>query len=218
MTPQRHNTPGPPGQQRARLLRLATIATITVTAGLILVFVLQIARFDALRPPKRQPGEEAAPSSQITADRSTIAGYDNQQQPFVVDARVAEQDPDKGNIVHLTTVDGRLKKADGTVMTVAASGGTYDTDTRVLDLKGDVKLVSQGKFVARMDKARVFLQQKKLYADVPVTVDLQHGTINAGGLEITDEGNRILFFNRVKTTYTPSDSTGTPADSIGDRQ
>jgi len=190
------------------MLRLASFVTIAVTVGLIGMFVIQIARFDTLRPPKRQPGEEASPSSQITADRSKIAGFDNQQQPFVVDARTAEQDSEKSNIVHLDGVDGRLKKADGTLMTVSARRGTYDTDTRVLDLKGDVRLVSKGKFVALMDKARVLLQQKRLYSDVPVTVSLKHGTIAAGGLEITDEGNRVLFFNRVKTTYTPTDSTG----------
>ena len=190
------------------MLRLASLATIAVTAGLILVFIVQITRFDALRPPQRQPGKQASPSSQITASRSTIAGFDNQRQPFVVDARTAEQDADKSNIVHLTTVDGRLEKTDGTVMTLAARGGTYDTDIKVLDLKGDVRLASKGNFVARMDTARVFLQQKRLYSDVPVTVSLNHGTIAAGGVEVTDQGNRILFFNRVKTTYTPSDSTG----------
>ncbi len=208
MTPKKHNTPRAPGASRARILRWASRITIALTLGLVLMFVLQIARFDALRPPKRSASEEAPPASQITAERSTIAGFDNEQQPFAVDARTAEQDAEKSNIVHLTAVDGRLRKTDGTVMTVTASRGIYDTDIKVLDLKGDVKLASTGKFVASMDKARVFMEQKKLYSDVPVTVSLKHGTIAAGGVEITDQGNRILFFNRVRTTYTASDSTG----------
>ncbi len=208
MAPMRHNTPRAPGAARARILRLASLATIAVTLGLVLVFVVQISRFDALRPPKRSASEQTPPASQITAGHSTIAGFDNEQQPFAVDARKAQQDAEKSNIVHLTTVDGDLKKKDGTVMTVSASRGIYDTDIKVLDLKGDVKLASAGKFVATMDKARVFLEQKRLYSDVPVTVSLKHGTIDAGGVEITDQGNRILFFNRVRTTYTPSDSTG----------
>ncbi len=208
MAPMRHNTPRVPGAARARILRWASLATIALTLGLVLLFVIQIARFDALRPPKRSASEQAPPSSQITTGHSTIAGFDNEQQPFVVDARKAEQDAEKSNIVHLTAVDGDLKKKDGTVMAVSAIRGIYDTDLKVLDLEGDVKLASVGKFVATMDKARVFLEQKKLYSDVPVKVKLEHGTIDAGGMEITDQGNRILFFNRVKTTYTPPDSTG----------
>ena len=192
-----------PGSGRSRLLRIASAVTIAVTAVLVAVFVAQIASFEALDPPRPQPRSTVPPANQITANRSTIAGYDKQQQPFVVHARLARQDAEKNHIVHLTTVDAQLKRKDGTMMTVAARGGVYDADTKILDLEGDVRLASEGKFVATMDKARVFLDQKRLVSDVPVTVSLQNGKITANGMEITDSGERVVFLNRVHATYAP---------------
>ncbi len=208
MKPRKAKRRPAPGSGRPRVLRIASLLTITLTAVLMAVFVAQIASFDALKPPRPQSRTTVAPANQITADRSTIAGYDKQQQPFVVNAKVARQDAEKNNIVHLTAIDAKLNRSDGTVMTVSARKGTYDTDSRVLDLEGDVRLASEGKFVANMDKARVFLEQKRLVSNVPVTVSLQNGKIDANGLEITDNGNRVEFLNRVKATYAPETGKG----------
>ena len=197
-----------PGSGRSRVLRIASLVTIGLTAILVVVFVVQIASFDALKPPRPQPRSTLPPANQITANRSTIAGYDKEQQPFVVNARLAKQDAEKNNIVHLTTIDGKLNRKDGAVMTVSARNGTYDTDSRVLDLEGDVRLASEGKFVANMEKARVFLEQKRLVSHVPVTVSLQNGKIAANGMEITDNGNHVVFLNRVQATYAPQAGKG----------
>jgi len=181
---------------------------MAATALLIAVFIAQIASFEALKPRKPQTADIAPPANQITAGRSSIAGYDKEQQPFVFNAGQVRQDPNRTNIVHLTAVDGELRKKDGAVMTVSANGAIYDTDSKVLDLAGDVRLASQGRFVADTDKARVFLDEKRLVTDAPVTVQMNFGKIAANGAEITDNGKRVVFFNRVRVTYTPADSKG----------
>ncbi len=197
-----------PGLGRSRRLRIASAAAIALTAILVVVFVVQVATFEALNPPPPQPRSTLPPANQITANRSTIAGYDKQQQPFVVNAKLAKQDAEKNNIVHLATVNATLNRKDGAVMTVAANSGTYDTDTKILDLEGAVRLASEGKFVANMEKARVFLEQKRLVSHVPVTVSLQNGNIAANGMEITDNGNHVIFLDRVHATYDPSAPRG----------
>jgi lipopolysaccharide export system protein LptC len=191
-----------------RALRIATWATLGITALLVAVFVLEVVTFEALDPPRPSSGEEAPRGNQIVAGRSTISGFDKDSQPFVYNAAVAKQDAEKDHIVHLTTVDGELRKRNGTIMTVSATGAVYDTDSKVLDLEGNVIMVSKGKFVADMDKARVFLDEKRLVTDVQVTVVLDYGKIVANAAEVTDNGNRVLFFNRVKATYSPADSKG----------
>ena len=45
------------------------------------------------------------------------------------------------------------------------------------------------------------LKEKRLYAKVPVTVIFDRGTIQANGIDISDNGNRVLFFDGVKTRF-----------------
>lgn len=198
---------------RSRAIRIASWITLAATALLIVVFIVQIASFEGLKPRKPQTADIAPPANQITAGRSSIAGYDNEQQPFVFTAEQVRQDPDKTNVVHLTAVEGELRNKDGAVMTVSANGAIYDTDSKVLDLAGNVRLASQGRFVADTDRARVFLDEKRLVTDAPVMVKMNRGKIAANGAEITESGKRVVFLNRVRVTYTPI-----PAHSKGNGQ
>ena len=43
--------------------------------------------------------------------------------------------------------------------------------------------------------------EKRLTSNVPVAVELTSGTINANGVEITNDGNNILFQNGVKAQF-----------------
>jgi hypothetical protein len=53
-----------------------------------------------------------------------------------------------------------------------------------------VVINSAGRFTARMDKAHVIIQEKRLTSAVPVAVDLSNGTINANGVEISNDGKQ----------------------------
>ena len=55
-----------------------------------------------------------------------------------------------------------------------------------------------GDFRADMEQAKVDVGAKTIRSAVPVAVTLQNGHIDANGMEISDDGKRILFFNRVK--------------------
>jgi len=52
-----------------------------------------------------------------------------------------------------------------------------------------------------MEKARVIVAEKRLTSDVPVTVEFTSGTIDANGVEISNDGNNILFLNGVKARF-----------------
>jgi lipopolysaccharide export system protein LptC len=196
-----------PAKPRPHATRIASWVVMAATAGLVAVFAIELASFESLKPRKAPPPDVSElPSNQITAGRSTIAGFDREDEPYLVNAERAVQDAAKRNIVHLTTVAGELRKKDGAVMTVSARGATYDTDSKVLDLEGAVQLASEGRFIADMEKARVFLNAKRLITQVPVTVTLSRGVVTANGLEISDGGKRVLFFNRVRAKYQPASS------------
>lgn len=188
------------GYRQARALSWGLFG---VAAALAAVFVIHIAKFEATAP-SRPASEAAAPvSNEVVVTGSTLTGFDNDRQPYSVTAASAVQDAAEPNRVHLKTVAGELHRRSGDIVSLAARTALFDSKTKLLQLEGDVTLVAAGRFVAEMAKADVTLTDKRLRSQSPVSVTFDRGRITAGGLEITDDGGRVVFFNRAKVTFGP---------------
>ena len=85
-----------------------------------------------------------------------------------------------------------------------------------LDLEGNVTIVEKDRFTATMDKAHVVVEEKKLTSDVPVDVQFTSGSIQANGVQITDDGRHILFLNGVKARF--SQGSTAQGETQGDGQ
>ena len=101
-----------------------------------------------------------------------------------------------------------FRRAAGTEFTITAETGLYDTEAKKLDLTGNVILEQKDRFKARMDRANVVVEEKRLVSESPVAVTFSSGTINANGMQITDDGARILFLNGVKTRFDAPQAKG----------
>jgi lipopolysaccharide export system protein LptC len=178
-------------------------ALIGLALALAAVFVVHIGKFEATAP-SRPAAESGAPvTNQIVVTGSTLTGFDRDQQPYSVTAASAVQDSAEPNRVHLQTVAGELHRSSGDVLSLTARTALYDSKSEVLQLEGDVTLVTAGRFVAEMARAEVTLSDKRLRSETAVTATFERGEISAGGLEISDDGNKVVFFNRAKVVFKP---------------
>lgn len=148
---------------------------------------------------------------QVSSGLSSITGFDKDGQPYKLTSQSVLQDKTNSDLAHLKTINGVLTKKTGKKLLMTAISGQYNAETKILDLEGNVKLVSQDEYTAFLEKARVTLKEKRLYAKVPVKVIFDRGTILANGVDIKENGNRVLFFNGVKTTF----NSGTASVSGG---
>jgi lipopolysaccharide export system protein LptC len=188
--------------RRAQWAPLASAAAAGLGLAAIVLFVLQAGLFQALAPDTRPPPPRVERPEQVSAIDTSIAGFDRDKQPYEVTAKHALQDQIVAHHVHLDEVAGSFRKSTGDVYDLAAARGLYDTKAEELDLDGGVKITSKDRFTANMEKAHVTVRDKKLTSRVPVTVDLKNGsTIQAGGVEISDNGSRIVFTDRVKAHF-----------------
>ena len=185
----------------AQLSRLLSWLAVLAGLGLVLLFLAQAGFFALLTPGDEGPVVTLPNPDQITATESTVIGLDRENQPYEVTARRGWQDARTPTLVHLEAVAGRFRKASGAEYMLSAGSGTYDTQAKVLDLAGDVTIVEMDRFTARMDRARVVVEEKRLTSDAAVTVTAATGTIRANGIEISDDGGRILFLNGVKAEF-----------------
>jgi lipopolysaccharide export system protein LptC len=165
---------------------------------LLLIFLYQAGVFS---PQPKATDQTMVSHDQVTVMDSTITGLDSQQRPYSISAKNAVQDKDKPNFITLDDVSGATNRKNGEPITFESRKGLYDSDVKALDLDTDVVIKSAGRFTARMDKAHVIVGEKRLTSNVPVAVELTSGTINANGVEITNDGNNIIFLNGVRAQF-----------------
>ena len=195
-----HTSQARRAQARARLAQLMAWLAGALGLGLVLVFLFQAGLFQALLPKDAAPPPAVRPD-QISATQSTVTGIDREKQPYRVEARRGWQDETTPTLVHLEAPQGTFRRAGGAEYTMRAEMGRYDTTVKKLDLSGNVLLEQTDRFKARMDSARVVVEEKRLDSEGPVAATFGSGTVNANGLQITDDGARILFLNGVKARF-----------------
>ena len=184
---------------------------LAVTIGLVALFLIKAGLFASLFTKPSAPVANMPLPEQVSSGVSTITGFDKDKQPYEMKAQSVLQDKTNSDLAHLTTVSGHLVKKSGAVMKLSSKSGAYQKKKRILDLIGNVKLISQDQYTAYLEKARVTLKEKRLYAKVPVKVIFAQGTINANGVDITNNGAHVLFFGGVKSHFDASSQTDVSA-------
>ena len=192
----------------AKFSRLLSWLAILAGSAVVVAFLVQAGFFASLVPREAPPPPPVVAPDQVHATESTVNGMDRENQPYEVKARHGWQDDKTPNLVHLEIVDGTFHKANGAEYALNADTGLYDTDVKVLDLAGNVHLEQKGRFTAVMGKAHVVVEEKKLTSSSPVVATFGSGTVKSNGLQITDDGARILFLNGVKAQFNAPDAKG----------
>lgn len=186
---------------RARLAPLLAWLIALLGLALVAVFVLQAGLFTYLLPAGLPPQPQVENPGQITSYDSTLTGVDHDNQPYEIRAKRGWQDVDRAELMHLEQVAAIFHRATGEPYDVTCNIAHYDSKLKEADLEGAVKIVQIHRFTARMEKAHVKVREKSLSSAVPVQVELNGGTINANGLQITNDGANILFLNGVKAHF-----------------
>ena len=174
---------------------------------LVAIFLAQAGLFTYLMPHIPLPSPHIENPGQITSTSSTLTGKDDAGNPYEITAKSAAQDKDAVSVYVLQGMEGTLHRATGTPYRVSSDTARYDSKAKTADLTGSVRLVEEGRMTARMAEAHVDMGAKSLLANVPVTVDMAGGKIEANGLKITDDGHNILFFNGVRAHFGSSGET-----------
>jgi lipopolysaccharide export system protein LptC len=183
---------------RARMAPYVSGAFAGAVVVLVVVFLYQTGSFS---PAPKLDDQTAVSHDQVKVADSTITGLDSQNRPYSISARGAVQDKEKPNFIGLDGVSGATNRSNGEAITFESRKGLYNSDAKTLDLATDVVIKSVGRFTARMDQARVIVGEKRLISNVPVKVEFTSGTIDANGVEISNDGNNILFLNGVKAQF-----------------
>ncbi len=186
---------------RARLQRFLGLGAIALALVLAGVFVVQTSVLAPPSPEEVMADITIAYPEQVSGVNSRINGLDLNQRPYEIRAKSGVQDKTIETLVHLQNVEGDFERSNGSKLDVVATGARFDTKTRDLLLEGNVVFSEGQRFVAKMAKASVNMDNQVLASQSPVEVNLQGAVIKADSLRVLDNGNRILFRGGVKARF-----------------
>jgi lipopolysaccharide export system protein LptC len=192
----------------ANVARFLSAGALAAVALFFVLFLQQAGLFEALGPRPPSPPPELVDPEEVRATGTKASGFDREKQPYDIAATAARQDKSNPNLVHLDAVTGRFSRRGGEQLTLSARTAIYDTKAKAIDLEGDIQLQSTGNWTASLQKARIVLEEKRLTSQSPVAVQTSNGLISAQGVEVSNDGKRVLFSGGVKATFGGASNKG----------
>ena len=89
----------------------------------------------------------------------------------------------------------------GATARLEAASGFLDTKKELFELKEGVRVQSDHGREVRLLSASVDFRAGTVVSNEAVTVTFENGTIEAGGVEVSDNGRVLHFKGRVRTTF-----------------
>ena len=134
----------------------------------------------------------------LTMLRPRYLGTDARNQPFVITADSATQNPADQRLITLIRLQADMSMADGRWFTAMADNGIYHQQKQFLQLDGAINLFSDQGYEFSAQNAEINLQSGKAVSSLPVNGQGPFGTISADRLEIEEFGKKWLFLGNVK--------------------
>lgn len=184
---------------RVRLLR----RVIPIGAALAIALVIT---FAWLNPFGRAGGVSMGPFSlsgtKITMEHPRLTGYRKDTRPYEVTATAALQDVRKPTLIELNEMKARVAMDDsGAMVRLEAATGVFDTQKEQLELRQDVRVRTDSGQSALLKSASIDFKAGTVASREPVTVTLTNGTIDADGLDVTENGKMVSFIGRVHAVF-----------------
>ncbi|MGH6675388.1 MAG: LPS export ABC transporter periplasmic protein LptC [Xanthobacteraceae bacterium] len=138
-------------------------------------------------------GSVVIKGTMITMQQPHLTGFTSDERPYEFTADAAHQDITKPDFVNLQTLRAKIEMADKSIVHLWANDGIFNMKTSILDLSGNIRLVSSTGYAARLSKASVDMNEGTVVSDTPVWVKLLDGDLNAKKLQILDKGDELHF-------------------------
>lgn len=186
--------------QRVRFLRKALpYGGAGVLIAMIVVFAASF-----FSGPSIDLGEARFEDGKLVMRNPALNGTDENSRPYNLTADKAIQDTDAPSRIHLQGINGKLPMTDTEFAVVQAGNGTYDADAKTLLLGGKVAVDTDNGMAIRMEDADIDIGTGSMHTTNPVSVDTGRAKVTADSLTVSENGERIVFENRVRMTLMPA--------------
>jgi lipopolysaccharide export system protein LptC len=140
-----------------------------------------------------------------------FTGIDRENRPYIVTADAAEQfSNDVNDLIGLEGPKADLTTQNGAWFEASAYTGTYQPQSKTLDLFGNVALFADRGDEFHSDSARVDLAHSTAEGQEHVSGQGPFGHVDADGFRVLDRGATIIFTGKANLYLEPNARKATP--------
>lgn len=147
-------------------------------------------------------------SNTLAMVKPRFTGIDGGERPYTVTANAANQVAVGSSLVDLDNPVADVTLGDGTWIALRSTEGTYDQETRELELRGDVNLFHDQGYEFQTSSAFLNLQDGKAYGRAPVQGQGPFGLLKSDGFQVAEHGKVVFFTGRAVLLLYPNPRGG----------
>lgn len=140
---------------------------------------------------------------ELTMLNPRFMGMDRKNQPFVITADSASQDPADPRLVTLRRIQADITLTDGSWLSLLADSGLYRQAEQRLTLEGPISIYSDSGYELHLSRAEAALGEGAAWSDDGVEGQGPFGQIRADRMRIENQGERMFFEGRVRLIVLP---------------
>lgn len=184
---------------RVRLLKFGIPAGALVAGGVVAAatFYNPLGQYGNL-----SLGGLSLNGTQITMENPRLTGFRKDARGYEVTAKTAQQDVRKPGLIDLKDMRARLATDEaGSFAKLVTNSGLFDSGKEKLELTDEVRITTSRGEEVTLKSASVDLKAGTVVSRQPVKIVTGSGSIEAEGLQVSDNGRTVSFEGRVRTQF-----------------
>jgi lipopolysaccharide export system protein LptC len=117
---------------------------------------------------------------------------------YTIEAEYALQKITSTHLLELHKIAGLIEQPNKKWTKLKANKGTYDTNSELMVLQGDIEITSNQGMEARLQSAKIDMKKQLITTDEPVQMKLNENVINAVSMSLSTKHKSVLFSGGVK--------------------
>ena len=202
-------------QRHSRVVRFyrgaIPVSLIVILASIAAIAYFQPQRF--LAKLSVDPAKVVVSGTKINMEAPKLGGFTRDGRPYELTATAAAQDLTNPTLLELKDVRAKIAMQDKSTVELTAASGLYDTKGDTMLLRTNVVVTSSAGYSVRLNEAKLDVKTNRIISDQPVDVALSNGTVKANRLEVSDNGDTMLFEGNVDVTLVPQPAPSTPTQT-----
>lgn len=187
--------------------------SIPVLSCLVLAFLITKTLWGVLMPGiPAVSGTISIAGRKIVMENPKLSGFKRDGSTYELTAARAVQDLKAPNIVEMERIIARVQTGQAGWTNITGAEGTYDSKAERIDLRGGVKIKTDNGTEADLVDAKVEFKAGHVVSEKPVQVRIPQGNIKADGLQVLDNGRKLVFEGNVQSLFSNPDA-GKPSPS-----
>lgn len=185
-------------------LRLVLPVLVLLVIGLFLFYsgVIRDLLDDGSKDPALSFDNPTMRGLELQMLNPRITGMDNNNNPYIITARVAFQKKISPHLITLKQIEGDITFQDsGTWVFIQAAQGIFNNKTDHIVLSDNIELYADNGYQAYLEKADIDLRTGKITSDDAVWIIGPSMKIKANGIEYVHQKRIIRFINGTHTVF-----------------